>query len=91
MPLSYVNEDSQIVLMLLHERTPDVHRVAEHAKRSASKYSSRRPVTFCLLLRCLKIIREHPVRDEVLDQLHEAGTAAWTRGAHEVFTRRVQT
>lgn len=32
----------------------------------------------------MNVIREHPVRSDVLDQLYEAGTSAWTRGAHEV-------
>ena len=32
----------------------------------------------------MNIIRSHPVRNEVHEQLYEAGTAAWTRGAHEV-------
>lgn len=34
--------------------------------------------------RCLGLIKEHSIREEVLAQLYEAGLAAWTRGAHEV-------
>ncbi|KAL5518690.1 CHK1 [Sanghuangporus vaninii] len=34
--------------------------------------------------RCLKFIKEHSIREEVLGQLYEAGLAAWARGAHEL-------
>ncbi|KAH8120504.1 dual-domain HisK/Mak2 protein kinase [Phellopilus nigrolimitatus] len=34
--------------------------------------------------RCINIFKEHPIRDEILEHLFEAGLAAWTRGAHEL-------
>lgn len=34
--------------------------------------------------RCLNLIKENHIRKEILGQLHEAGLAAWARGAHEL-------
>ncbi|KAI5123720.1 hypothetical protein M0805_000314 [Coniferiporia weirii] len=34
--------------------------------------------------RCLKLIKEHPIRDDVFKRLFEAGLSAWARGAHEL-------
>ncbi|KAF4623556.1 hypothetical protein D9613_002054 [Agrocybe pediades] len=34
--------------------------------------------------RCLKLLHDHPKRDELLDVLIDAGESAWARGAHEL-------
>ena len=76
----------QIILMMLHEDTPEVYRIAEHAKRYGpfnSAYALHVSYSVCLS-RCLPLLREHPKRDELFELLIDAGDSARTRGAHEV-------
>ena len=73
-------------MMMLHEGSPEVYRIAEHAKRYGpfnSAYALHVSHSVCLS-RCLPLLREHPKRDELFELLIDAGDSARTRGAHEV-------
>lgn len=71
--------------MLRHDdRVVDPYRVAEHAKRCDELILQAVRLLSIPSNRCLNIIKDHSIREEVLGQLCEAGLAAWTRGAHEV-------
>ncbi|TFY70059.1 hypothetical protein EVJ58_g21 [Rhodofomes roseus] len=72
----------RIILMMLHESTPDVHRITEHAKRHVRIFPSRGLAH--IGHRCLPLLREHAKRDELLQLSIDAGDSATARGAHEL-------
>lgn len=73
----------QIILMMLHEPTPDIYRIAEFAKQYVALPYSVERTTSEFFSRCLPLLREHHRRDVLLDLSIDAGDSARARGAHE--------